>query len=102
MPTTKVVAGGKVPSPLPSNTETVLDPALATARSGLPSLLKSPTATDQGAPPAAKFRAAWKVPLPLPSSTETVSDTALATARSGLPSQLMLPTETDSGFRHNP
>src|SRR5207244_8704586 len=98
MPTNKVVAGGKVPSPLPSNTETVLDPALATARSGLPSLLKSPTATDQGAPPAAKFRAAWKVPLPLPSSTETVLARELATVRSGLRSRIRLPSGHQIGF----
>ena len=42
----KFPAGWKVPLPLPSSTETVLDPALLTARSSLPSLLKSPTATD--------------------------------------------------------
>src|SRR6266581_3500419 len=54
MPTNKVVAGWKVPSPLPSSTETVLDPALATARSTLPSPLKSPTATDTGLDPDTK------------------------------------------------
>src|SRR2546429_3661411 len=38
----------KVPLPLFNNTETFREASLATARSGLPSPLKSPTATDQG------------------------------------------------------
>src|SRR3989442_12042683 len=59
------------------STETFLEARLPTARSGLPSSLKSLTATEaltateEGIGPAPKFHAAWKVPLPLPSSTET-------------------------------
>ena len=41
-------AAWKVPLPLPSSTLTLSLPSLATARSGLPSPLKSPTATDDG------------------------------------------------------
>ena len=36
----------KVPSPLPSNTDTSLEPLLATARSVRPSPLKSPATRD--------------------------------------------------------
>ena len=43
----------KSPSALPTSTERVLDSWLATAKSGLPSALKSPTATDAGPAPAA-------------------------------------------------
>ena len=42
-----------VPSPLPERMETLLEPELATAMSGLPSLLKSPTATLPGLAPTA-------------------------------------------------
>src|SRR5437773_8523982 len=45
MPTGKNCAARKVPSPLPSSTATLLEPSLATTRSGTPSPLKSPTAT---------------------------------------------------------
>ena len=44
-------AAAKVPLPLPSSTLTLSLPALATARSGLPSPLKSPTATEIGRVP---------------------------------------------------
>src|SRR5437867_1462718 len=75
----------------------VLAPALATARSGLPSPLKSAIATDQGVMPTAKVCAGWKVPSPLPSSTETVLARELASARSCTPSLLKSPTATDTG-----
>ena len=42
---------------MPSRTETVLEMKLATARSGLPSPLKSPTATDWGCVPTPKVAA---------------------------------------------
>src|SRR5207253_6532068 len=80
-----------------SNTVTVLELKFATARSGTPSRLKSPTATDSGFVPTAKVSAAWKVPLPLPSSTETLLEVKLATARSCTPSLLRLPTATARG-----
>src|SRR5262249_15921571 len=87
----------KVPSPLPSNTETVLDPALATARSSLPSPLKSRTATETGFVPTEKARAVRKVPSPLPSRTETVLSGLVAIARSCTRSPLKSPTATNTG-----
>src|SRR6267378_4303260 len=71
--------------------------ALVTARSSLPSPLKSPTATETGKPPAAKVNGARKVPSPLPDSTETLREPELATARSSLPSPLKSPTATEAG-----
>src|SRR5207244_127124 len=53
-PASKFLAGVKVPSPLPSSTETSLDPPLATARSRWPSPLKSPMATEYGLAPTAR------------------------------------------------
>src|SRR5260370_30891658 len=41
-------ANWKVPSPLPRSTQTFQSLKLATARSGLPSPLKSPTTTPEG------------------------------------------------------
>ena len=61
----------KVPSPLPSNTDTSLEPALATARSVRPSPLKSPATRAYGSVPAAYRTWFWKVPSPLPSNTDT-------------------------------
>src|SRR5207253_762750 len=93
-----VCADAKAPSPLPSSTETVLDPRLATARSSLPSPLKSPTATENGLVPTARSGRAANVPSPWPRSTETVPEPSLATARSALPSPLKSPTATDDGL----
>src|SRR5262249_11525376 len=45
LPVAYVVAGWNVPSALPSRTETVFDPALATSTSAMPSPLTSPIAT---------------------------------------------------------
>jgi len=86
-PRSMLVGVPKVPVPLPlasslpSNTLTVPS-ALAVARSSVPSALKSPTASESGAPPVAEVRAGWKVPLVLPSSTLTVLLPELTTARS--------------------
>jgi hypothetical protein len=79
------------------NTETVFAVLSATARSSLPSPLKSPTATAAGPSPTPNVSAVWKVPSPLPRSTETMSESKLATARSGLPSPLKSPTVTERG-----
>src|SRR5437660_165597 len=87
----------KVPSPLPSSTEMVLSLRLATTKSGLPSPLKSPTATKAGASPTRELSGTWKVPSPLPSSTATLLEPMLATAKSSLPSPLKSPTATDAG-----
>src|SRR5439155_2781872 len=68
-----VVSGGVAVTVLVFiSTETVLEPRLATARSGLPSPLRSPTATDAGLVPAAKKTSGGReVPPPSPSSNET-------------------------------
>ena len=57
-PATKSVLAPKVPSPLPSSTETVLVSKFAVARSGLPSPFRSPTATPLLSPPVSKERKA--------------------------------------------
>ena len=66
-------AAMNVPSPLPSNTETSLESALATARSSRPSPLKSPR-HEQSAwrrvTDGVRDLGGWNVPSPLPSSTE--------------------------------
>src|SRR5439155_285203 len=66
VPAAKLVAAPKLPVPLPSRIDTLLETWLATARSGLPSLLKSPTATERGCVPAAKLVAAPKPTEPHP------------------------------------
>ena len=90
----------KVPSPLPSNTDTSLEPSLATARSVRPSPLKSPATRASGAIPAAYRTWSWKVPSPLPSNTDTSSESELATARSVRPSPLKSPATMAIG--HDP
>src|SRR5947209_4767783 len=65
------IGGTPVPA-LPGSTEIALAFTLATARSGLPSPLKSPTATPAGPLPTVNCDAGWKVPSPLPSSSETL------------------------------
>src|SRR5437764_13196486 len=76
-----------VPSPLPGNIQTVpptgtekpkspvTGTALDTAKSGMPSPVRSATtalAPVGPAPWSGELMAAWKVPLPLPNSTEKV------------------------------
>src|SRR2546423_698335 len=53
-PASKLFAAPRWPAPSPSMTETSEVFRLPTATSRLPSLLKSPTATDEGAAPTAK------------------------------------------------
>src|SRR5215471_18412905 len=69
------------------STETLLEVKLATARSDIPSPLKSPTATEKGPLPTPKYAVGRKVPSPMPSSTNTLSKPRLATARSWIPSR---------------
>ena len=68
------VAVGVAPPPphVFSNIDTLSDKRLATTRSGLLSLLKSPTATERGPRPTGKLVAEPKPPLPSPSSTDTL------------------------------
>src|SRR5437773_228987 len=99
MPTPKFRAAWNVASPLPRSTETVLEEELVTARSSLPSLLKSSTAKALGrGVPSATISAVRKVPSPLPSSNETLLLPKLATARSGTPSPLKSPTTGEIGL----
>src|SRR5439155_11825128 len=81
----------KLPVPVPSSTATLLDPLRATARSGRPSPLKSPTATEDGRDPTVKLVAAPKLPVPVPSSTDTLLDPEHATALPGRPQPLTSP-----------
>lgn len=83
----------KVPSPLPRSTVIVLLPALATARSGMPSPLKSAVTIPIGSSPVGKLAAAAvNVPSPFPNSTVILLLSSLAIARSGMPSSLKSPT----------
>ena len=68
----KSVFAPKLPVPVPSRIETVALLRFATARSSLPSPLKSPTATETGALPVPKSVFAPKLPVPVPSRIETV------------------------------
>src|SRR5688572_10984564 len=73
----------------------------ATTRSGWPSRLKSPTATDRGpAPTPTGEPGAWLKPPPLPSPSRIVTllEPPFVTTRSALSSRLKSPTATDSGF----
>jgi hypothetical protein len=73
-PTVKGLFGAawKVPSPLPSETETLREFWLLTARSALPSPLKSALVTEVGPDPTVTSGFAWKLPSPLPNRTETL------------------------------
>src|SRR6516164_8249805 len=66
------VATAKLPTPVFVKTLRNVELLLLTAKSGWPSPLKSPTATELAPTPTAKIRGAWNVPSPLPSSTLTV------------------------------
>src|SRR6185312_5600082 len=84
------------------STDTLNERPLATARSGLPPLLRSATVTEYDLAPVAKSCRAAKEGVAAPGavvfrSTDTVDEPSLATARSGLPSPLRSPTDTDSG-----
>src|SRR6266480_3940047 len=75
--------GVKPPLPSPLKTEMELSPLLATAKSRLPSPLKSASATALGFVPTANGdpAASVKVPSPFPSSTATLFDVELTTTR---------------------
>src|SRR5213083_2893974 len=85
-PVAKSVFAAKLPVPVPSRTEIVLEPKLATTRSSMPSSFTSPIATDRGPAPTGKSVFSPRVPSPTPSSTETVPASALATTTSSRPS----------------
>jgi len=79
--------------------DTLAEPWFATARSGVPSPLKSPTATEAGVVATLKLVAVPKLPAPVPNRIDTVPELPLATARSRTPSPLTSATATDCGFR---
>src|SRR3954471_13707957 len=85
-PVAAVMVGGG--SHFPRRIETLLSLPLATARSCLPSLLKSPIATESGTLPTATFVVAVKLPAPSPMRIETVLSPESATDKSCLPSLL--------------
>ncbi len=88
----------KLPAPVPNRTETLLLFQFATAKSNLPSPLKSPTITEWGLLPTEKLVAVPKLPVPVPNSTETLLLFQFATAKSNLPSPLKSPTVTELGL----
>src|SRR6185436_307423 len=91
--------GVKLPVPSPRRIVTLLEPKFAVARSGLPSRLKSPAATETAVPAPSGEVAGWlKLPVPSPSIIVTLLEPLLAVARSGLPSRLKSPTATDKGW----
>src|SRR5271168_4657778 len=94
-----VVAPGAV---VLSSTDTVLAPAFATIRSGLPSPLISAVVTEYGVLPVAKGCWVAKLGVLAPgavvlSSTDTVLPLSFATIRSGLPSPLISAAVTETG-----
>src|SRR5262249_11849501 len=101
LPTPKLVTAPKPPMPLPNKIdrlfETALNP-LGTARSCLPSPLKSPTATAAGAAHMPRLVAALKSSAPLPNKIDTSFEPTLATTRSCLPSPLKSPTAAEKGL----
>ena len=82
--------------------DTLLEPWLATARSGAPSPLKSATAADTGPGPVAKSCLGAKLTVLAPcavvfNSIETRPESCSTIARSGLLSWLKSPTTTATG-----
>ena len=73
---------------LPSSTVIVLSVLPMTARSNMPSPLKSPVVIPRGPAPVASGLpvATVKLPVPVPRSTVTLLSASFATARSSLPS----------------
>src|SRR5882757_579327 len=88
-----------LPVPSPRNTSAPTPPILppAVTRSGIPSLLKSPTAVLQKPPvgPPVTVNGDWKVPSPLPSST------ALPVVKSSLLSLLKSATALQPALQLN-
>ena len=65
--------------------------------SGMPSPLRSATATETAAVPVAKVSLVWKEPSRLPRSTLTLLSDRLAVTMSGMPSPLRSATATWNG-----
>src|SRR3954453_13369679 len=90
MATGEPVAWVKPPAPSPRNTLRLPPMKLSATKSGLPSLLKSPTATDLGVWPTVTGEpgAGVKPPTPSPRRIVTLFETVFTTAKSGLVSRL--------------
>src|SRR3954469_17966612 len=90
MATGELFAWVKPPAPSPRNTLTLPPMKLSATKSGLPSLLKSPTATDLGVwcTITGEPGAGVKPPAPSPRRIVTLSEEPLTTAKSGLVSRL--------------
>src|SRR5262249_17805346 len=107
VPVAKVCWGSKLGVAAPgavlfSSTDTVLEAALATAKSGRPPPLRSPSATERGSMPVAKVCWPAKPGVVDPAavgfgSTDTGLEEWLATGGWGRPSRLMSPTATENG-----
>src|SRR5262249_41381240 len=81
------------PLPFPSMIETLLPAKLVTAKSGLPSRLKSSTARPLTKDPAVTLMVdRINPPLPSPSNKSTTKLAPLEASKSGLPSRLKSPT----------
>src|SRR5207244_3510745 len=89
-----------VPSPLPSRMLTMFPIPSLTAKSALPSLLKSAATMPVAKKPTGigEPGAGVNVPSPLPSSTTTPLGWETVTARSRFPSPLKSPTVTVAGY----
>src|ERR1039458_3612645 len=92
--------GLKPPLPLPDSTVTLALGSLVTAKSALPSPLKSPTASEVGPNPTENGLpdASVKPPRPSPNKTVTLLLIEFATARSALPSPLKSPITIEFGM----
>src|SRR3954469_22116166 len=89
MATGELFAWVKPPAPSPSNTLMLPPMKLSAAKSGLPSLLKSPTAMDLGVWPTVTGKpGAVKPPTPSPRRIVTLFEEEFTTAKSGLVSRL--------------
>src|SRR3954464_3524835 len=93
MATGEPLASAKPPAPSPRNTLRLPPMKLSATKSGLPSLLKSPTATDLGVwcTITGEPGAGVKPPAPSPRRIVTLSEELLTTAKSGLVSRLKSP-----------
>jgi len=89
------------PVPFPKKTEIEFEISLATARSGIPSPLKSTEVIENAPlPPLAKGLpgADENPPAPFPKKTEMLLEPEFATARSGIPSPLKSATVISLGL----
>src|SRR5204863_376901 len=93
------MAGANVASPRLSKRATFAEPAFATAKSILPSPLKSPVAIACGLAPVLKWTALPNAPSPLPKTTETPDASAAAKLGTGQASAAKRVTARDRPVR---